>query len=92
MHNQIHILISGDVHGVGFRQFVRHWARKIGGINGWVRNLDDGRVEVVMQGDQKKADQLIRLIKKGPPLSNVKNVTMQNEEMSEEYRDFIVLK
>ena len=50
---QAHVYISGFVQGVGFRAYTRSKARKIG-INGWVRNLTDGRVEAVFQAEKDK--------------------------------------
>jgi len=45
---QVHIFVSGQVQGVGYRAFAIHIARKMG-IKGWTRNLSDGRVEIVAQ-------------------------------------------
>lgn len=87
---QAHIFVSGFVQGVGYRQFVKRSARGIG-VVGWVRNLPDGRVEVILQGSQEKIDQLIALCKKGPFLSEVEDVQVVWEESTEEYKDFNVV-
>ena len=55
---QAHIFFSGTVQGVGFRFAVQRYARDLG-LTGWVRNLSDGRVEVLAQGEKKKLERLI---------------------------------
>ena len=88
---QTHLFISGSVQGVGYRQFVKHWARKFG-LTGWVRNLDDGRVEAVVQGEPKKIHVLLKICRKGPPVSKVAAVQVQEESGSETFEAFTVLK
>lgn len=98
---QAHVFVSGFVQGVGFRQFVKHNARKLG-IVGWVKNMPDGRVEAVFQHPNTKLEQafgdkeeiketisrMLVLCKKGPFLSEVEDVQMVWEESTEEYKDF----
>ncbi len=55
---QVHIFYSGTVQGVGFRFTVRRFASRLD-LNGWVRNLSDGRVEVIVEGEEKKIQQLM---------------------------------
>ena len=95
---QVHILVSGFVHGVGYRAYVRHLARKMG-LTGWVRNLPDGRVEAVIQANfpdeaenKKLTDKMVRLCEKGPFLSEVNKVSFEKEESNEIYTEFKVLK
>ncbi len=85
---QLHLHISGFVQGVGFRVFLRNKARKIG-ITGWVRNLKDGRVEAVLQGEEDKLKMLLKHIKKGSYFSEVKNIIIKEEKMVEKYIDII---
>lgn len=85
---QIHLFISGFVQGVGFRVFVKRKAKKMG-ITGWVRNLSDGRVEAVLQGEEEKLNELIKHIKKGSYFSEVKNVLIKEEKMIEKYIEMI---
>lgn len=87
---QAHVLIMGFVQGVGFRQFVKRKAKKIG-LFGWVKNLPDGRVEAVFQGSREKIEDLILLCKKGSFISEVEGVEIAWEESKEEYKDFVVL-
>lgn len=85
---QLHIYISGFVQGVGFRAFTVKKARKMG-IKGWVRNLKDGRVEAVLQGEEEKLNELIKHIKKGSYFSEVKNMLVEEEKIIEKFKDMI---
>lgn len=75
---QVHVIITGSVQGVGYRQFVKSNARKLG-LYGWVRNNEDGSVESVLQGDKSNIDQLLALCKKGPFLAEVKDIIIHEE-------------
>ena len=68
-----HLHISGRVQGVGFRFFARDHARRLG-VTGHVRNLADGRVEVVAEADSSILNQFITCLKKGPALAAVQSV------------------
>lgn len=85
---QFHVLVSGFVQGVGFRVFVKKKAQKLG-ITGWVRNLSDGRVEAVIQGEEEKLNELMEHIRKGSYFSEVKNVLVKEEKMVEKFLDMI---
>lgn len=88
---QIHIFVSGFVQGVGYRAFTRHWGRKHG-LTGWVKNLPDRRVEAVIQGEEEDLKRLLGLLKKGPYFSQVKNIAVEWQEITERYEGFVVLK
>ena len=83
---QKHIFISGRVQGVGFRAFIRREAAVLN-IRGWAKNLIDGRVEVVIQGDKNKVAQMIEKLKEGPSYARVDNLKIIEEDL-EEYSDF----
>jgi acylphosphatase len=83
---QIHIYISGNVQGVGYRYFVKGWARAFG-VRGWVRNLEDGRVEGVFQGEKKRVEELIEKCREGPFLGEVETIDVNWEE-GEEFGEF----
>lgn len=68
-----HIYISGRVQGVGFRHFTRVNAEKLD-VAGWVKNLPDGRVEAVFDGEEEQVRELINRCKKGPRASFVKDI------------------
>lgn len=68
-----HMVISGRVQGVGFRYYVYSTANKLG-LNGWVRNLHNGKVEVFFEGDEKTVRQGIDYCKIGPSSARVDKV------------------
>ena len=65
--------VRGRVQGVGFRRYVRRWARGLG-LVGWVRNEPDGTVRVVAEGGAAALDRLARLLWGGPPGASVDGV------------------
>lgn len=69
----VHVLVSGAVQGVGYRQACRQRARALD-LVGWVRNLPDGRVEVFAQGDDDNVNRLLDWMWIGPPASRVVGV------------------
>ncbi|HSW87603.1 MAG TPA: acylphosphatase [Candidatus Saccharimonadales bacterium] len=87
---QAHLLITGTVQGIGYRQFVKSHARKMG-ITGWVKNLPDGSVEAILQGDTAKIEEMITLCKKGPFLAEVKDVEVLWEEATSTFDSFTIL-
>lgn len=84
-----HIFISGFVQGVGFRQFVKKEAIRLG-LTGWVKNTSNGRVEALVEGSEEKIKEMIRLCKKGPFLAEVEDVQTEWEETDENYSYFEV--
>ncbi len=81
------VLISGTVQGVNFRAYTRSVARQ-NGVYGWVRNLPDGRVEAVFEGDQEKVDSVIAWCRKGPPSGRVDQVQIFEEKPTGDFSDF----
>ena len=69
-------LVSGRVQRVGFRAFAANAARREG-ICGFVRNLADGRVEAVGEGDREAVERFVRALHQGPPLSRVLDVIVE---------------
>jgi acylphosphatase len=86
-----HVFVSGFVQGVGYRQFVKRSAKALG-LTGWVRNLSDNRVEVVFQGSKEKLEEIIAICRKGPFLSEVKNVQVNLEDSSEYFDSFEIVR
>ena len=86
---RVHLFISGRVQGVLFRDYTKNAAKEFG-IFGFVRNLLDGRVEIVCEGEKEKVEQFIERCKQGSPLSKVENVEASFEEHKGEFKDFSV--
>jgi acylphosphatase len=76
-----HYLISGRVQGVGFRRFVENQAQKFG-VAGRVRNLDDGRVEVLACGDENQMCEFDALMRRGPLHAAVSHVDCHDVQAS----------
>ncbi len=87
---RVRVLVSGRVHGVAFRYFVREWASDLG-VTGWVRNLADGRVEVLAEGDEERVDRLLDHLSEGPRLARVERLDVSREEFRGEYVDFRIV-
>ena len=83
-----HIYIDGRVQGVFYRGFTQDLAFNLG-LKGWVRNLRDGRVEAVFEGDKKVIEEAIRQCYAGPPSSRVTGIDVQWEPYTGE-KDFSV--
>jgi acylphosphatase len=79
--------IQGKVQGVGYRDALRHEARRRG-VAGWVRNRADGSVEALLQGSDERVEALIAWARRGPPSSRVDAVCIEAVEDSETYAGF----
>jgi acylphosphatase len=76
------VVVSGRVQGVGFRYFVQEAAR-VEGAWGWVRNLSDGRVEMLLEGEREAIERLERRVRRGPSSAAVTSVTVEECAPSE---------
>lgn len=72
----VRVLIEGRVQGVWYRGWTVEEATRRG-LQGWVRNLSDGRVEAVFSGDEAKVDSMIQACRAGPPAANVRSVSAE---------------
>jgi acylphosphatase len=81
------IIISGTVQGVFFRREIVDLARRLG-LTGWTRNLRDGRVEVLAEGERDRIAELIKFCHTGPALARVKSVEVVWSEYQGEFRNF----
>ena len=87
---RIRVLVSGKVQGVFFRQALKVVAKK-NNVSGWVRNLNDKRVEAVLEGDSKSINSVIEWTRIGPANSHVDDIEVSNEEFKNEFSMFDVL-
>ncbi len=83
------LTIKGTVQGVFFRKYIKDTADKLG-LKGFVRNLESGKVEVFVEGDIEKVDEMEEFCKKGPKHANVKDVKIE-EKPFQDYKDFKIL-
>lgn len=86
---RVHVLISGLVQGVYFRDSTRRRARELG-VTGWVRNLPDGRVEALFEGERDDLERLVGWAHGGPPGALVERVETDWREYSGEFATFEV--
>ena len=84
-----HVFISGKVQGVFFRATTRDKANELG-VKGWVRNLRDGRVEAVFEGDEEAVKKLIEWCHVGPPAARVEKVEVIYEDYRGEFDSFSI--
>ena len=89
IQKRIHIFVTGRVQGVFFRQSTRVVAIK-NNVNGWVCNLDDGRVEIVAEGETKNINNLADWCKTGPANSRVDEFELSEEGFTGEFENFEV--
>ena len=85
---RFHLLISGRVQGVLFRQGARAKALELG-LTGFAKNLIDGKVEIVIEGEKEKVKEFIEWTNNGPGLARVNNVEMAEEEYIGEFEGFV---
>jgi acylphosphatase len=86
---RLHLVISGKVQGVYFRHNTQIVASRHN-VTGWVRNLEGGQVEVVLEGDETNVDNVIKWCKIGPAGAKVEHVDMQYEKYTGEFKGFDV--
>jgi acylphosphatase len=82
-------LVSGRVTGVGFRYFTQDAARREG-VTGLVRNLPDGRVEVVAEGDEESLVRLESALRRGPSRARVEQVVIDAMPVTGSYLGFMI--
>lgn len=78
-----HVFVSGRVQGVYYRATTREEAEKRD-IDGWVRNLDDGRVEAVFEGPSQTVESMVEWCRTGSPRADVSDVTVEHTEPEDE--------
>lgn len=82
-----HVYVSGRVQGVFFRTETQDEATRRG-VTGWVKNLPDGRVEAVFEGEKDRVESLIEFCRRGPPGAGVTDAEVVMENYVGEFRGF----
>ncbi|MDF9391387.1 MULTISPECIES: acylphosphatase [Methylococcus] len=88
---RVHVLVAGRVQGVWYRASAARKASELG-LTGWVRNLPDGRVELVAEGDAESVDALLVWCRHGPPLARVAGLDVRETAVTGEFAEFAVLR
>jgi acylphosphatase len=81
--------VSGRVQGVGFREFTRRTAQRLG-LGGWVRNLAGGEVEVVADGERQALEALVSAVSRGPSGAFVRDVRQEWEHIPDREKEFLI--
>jgi len=90
MKKSIRLTITGSVQGVFFRQYLKDHADKHN-VRGYARNLEDGRVEIFLEGPIDSVDSMVSICKRGPPHSQIRNVE-QKDEKFQDFKEFKILR
>ncbi|MBD3210032.1 acylphosphatase [Candidatus Micrarchaeota archaeon] len=83
----VHIKVHGHVQGVFFRANTQDYARRLD-LKGWVRNLGDGSVEIVAEGDRDNLEQMLEWCHEGPSAAHVSEVEHEWVENKGKFTDF----
>ncbi|MBI3020393.1 MAG: acylphosphatase [Candidatus Omnitrophica bacterium] len=87
MKKRLHVFYSGRVHGVGFRMTAEETARELG-VVGWVKNLRDGRVELVAEADEALLERFLEAIRSGPMKNFINHVEVSRGQASDTFDEF----
>lgn len=91
MKKAVKAIIRGTVQGVFFRQFIKENADSLG-VRGFVRNLENGDVEVIAEADQEVLERFLGFIKKGTAHSHIRDVDVENRKWSGDFKEFKILR
>lgn len=83
----VKLTVKGRVQGVGFRWTIHEYASTLG-VTGYVKNLYNGDVEILAEGERERVEDLIEYIKKGPRFSKVTDVTIEWKDFAGRYDSF----
>ena len=85
----MHVLVSGRVQGVSFRAYTQQSARALG-LKGYARNLADGDVEIVAEGDEEALQKLLEWARHGPTGAVVRDIRVEYSAPSSTFQDFSI--
>lgn len=84
---RVEVNIRGRVQGVSFRYYTQREAKQLG-LNGWVRNENDGSVSVVAEGSEDDLNRLLEFLRQGPRMAVVKDVSVNWSPATNDFADF----
>ncbi|RMF79356.1 MAG: acylphosphatase [Chloroflexi bacterium] len=85
---QLHAIVSGRVQGVSYRYYTMMTATEMG-LTGWVKNTDDGNVEVVAEGPRPVLEKFLAFLHEGSPAAKVKNVDVKWRKAKGKFKGFV---
>ncbi|MFH0808521.1 MAG: acylphosphatase [archaeon] len=91
MKKAARFVMQGTVQGIFFRQFVKEHADELK-LRGFVRNLDDGTVEIVVEGEAEALSRFNGFLKKGPEHAQIRNVVVEARKWSGDFEEFKILR
>ena len=89
MDIRVHVFVLGKVQGVFFRSSTKDKAEELS-LSGWVRNLDDGRVEAVFEGEKEAVDKMVEWCRVGPENAKVTQVEVVAEVHKGDFKEFFL--
>ncbi len=91
MKKALKLIVQGTVQGIFFRQFVKEHADNLK-LTGFVRNLEDGNVEIIVDGEQEQIERLVGFIREGPKHAQIRNVKIEERKWSGDFKEFKILR
>lgn len=85
------ITIKGNVQGIFLNQFVKENANGLK-LKGYLRNFDEGKVEILVEGEEKDIEKFLEIMKKGPKHSQIRNIEYEKKRWEGEFKEFKILK
>ena len=89
MKARAHVIVSGHVQGVFFRSEIGRMASQLG-VNGWVMNRPDGKVEAVFEGDRENVESILGFCRKGPTGAHIDDIAVDREAYKGEFSGFSI--
>lgn len=91
MKKAVKLIVQGTVQGIFFRQFVKEHADDLK-LRGFVRNLEDGTVEIIVEGEDEQIERLVGFVRKGPQHAQIRNVEIEERKWSGDFKEFKILR
>ena len=82
-----HIIVTGLVHGVGYRSYTKNYAKQLE-LKGFVRNVRDNKIEIVVEGYEKGINTFLQILRKGSWGAKVEDIEIDWENPTNEFQDF----
>jgi acylphosphatase len=90
MKKAIRLLITGSLQSMFFKNFIKQHA-DANNVRGFLRNLEDGRIEIFLEGDSANVDSVSSICKRGPKYAQIREVQEKNEKL-QDFKEFKILK